>query len=115
MRNILPILEQLIDYELWRMIEKTIGISYLEVIIKYVYSTADASEIDKLRNLLIEVSPAVKENVMTIAERYIERGKLEGKLEAAERLIAVGLDRSTILKTLELSEAELNSTHLEHI
>ena len=41
---------------------------------------------------------------MTIAERYIERGKLV----AARQLIAAGVDRSFILKTLKLSEQQLD-------
>ncbi|HZW68747.1 MAG TPA: Rpn family recombination-promoting nuclease/putative transposase [Pseudogracilibacillus sp.] len=94
--------------------ESTRAIDYIRTMMRYVYSTQrnmKEADMEKVVNQLEKTYPEGSKIVMTLAERYIEKGKIEGKeeaqLEIASELLALGIPVKQIVKATGLSKAEV--------
>lgn len=91
------------------------GIEYFKTFIYYILNVRKEINLTEIYDLVKEVSVERSGEIMTIAEELLkegmekgmEKGKLEEKREITKKLIAKGLDISTIIQITELSEEEV--------
>jgi predicted transposase/invertase (TIGR01784 family) len=92
-------------------------LGYIEVILCYIMEKADSEKAEEVIEVFKEsLSEEARGKIMTIAERLIEKGKLEGihegmmkgKLEVAKNMLAMGQSIQLITRITGLSEEELN-------
>lgn len=82
--------------------EKRTKMEYLETLLRYLSATSDSG---RIRDIKIELEKSIEiggEIMPTIAEKWlqdgVEKGKLEGKLEDAEKMIKEGMDNELIAR-----------------
>ncbi len=78
----------------WKEVDRAGGHDYLEAVFTYIFAAAEISDLNKLIELIQEsLSDNSQENVMTIAQQLIERGRQEARTEVmtiAEQFVERG-------------------------
>jgi predicted transposase/invertase (TIGR01784 family) len=92
---------------LFKLSNKTKATEYLEVMLRYLVASVDSKKTGKLEK---EIGKAIKsrgEIMPTIAEKWVQEGKIEGKkeekLEIAEKMLQKGLSNADIRDITGLS------------
>ncbi|WP_061249246.1 Rpn family recombination-promoting nuclease/putative transposase [Leptospira alstonii] len=84
-------------------------VAILNKLLLYIYSVRD-SKPSALKDLLhLSNLKRYEELAMTTAEKLIQEGKIEGKIEDARKMLAKGIDLKTILEITELTEKDLRA------
>lgn len=83
-------------------------------LLKYIVSEKDSSAFEEFFQIIVEKTPQHKESTMTIAERLINKGKLEGKLAVAKNLLQHKIELEIIKKTTGLSDQDLAHLLKQH-
>ena len=88
------LLENLVDFlqiaALYFREEK--GLRFLEAVIRYLMSNVDTQATDIIKKSVEAISFEGAKTAMTIAESLVEKGKIEGKIEAAKKMKDRGLE-----------------------
>ncbi len=93
---------------MFQQLDKLGGQAYLAIVLQYILERGELSNKDAFFDIIEEnMSPEVGENTMTIAEQLriegMQKGKLDGKLEMAQSMLADGVDLVFIAKYTQLS------------
>jgi predicted transposase/invertase (TIGR01784 family) len=111
-KDFLPILKIIMND--LRSIEKQINSSYINRTLSYILEAGEMEEqcfINAVKTELLNTNCGVK--IMTIAEQLVQKGKLEGKIEAfsivATKLFKQGMDINKIATITELPIQKINS------
>lgn len=87
------------------------GIDYLETMMRYVFSTGKNLTEEDAQQVMKQIEttyPEGSEVIVTLAERYMEKGMEKGKMEVAKNLILKGLSTKDIIEVTGLEEKEIN-------
>ncbi len=121
-RDMLQVAKKLKELHLIQSVEKQLGQSYQEAVIKYIIynqQNRDAGMIDQFIQELIEILPEEREVIMTVGEaleqrgleRGLERGlkcgKREKALEIAQKMLVSGMDHANVRRFTDLSDEVL--------
>jgi len=100
-RDVLPYLQDIA--ELLRRIVQSGGRDYVSIVLQYALERGELRNKQAFFELInTQISSEVGEKIMTLAEQLIDegkhKGKLEGKLEVAERLLSEGIEIAFVAK-----------------
>lgn len=118
-RDILPYLEDIA--QLLHRIDQSGGRDYILIVLQYILERGQVADVHSFFDLINnKVSPDVKENFMTLAEKLELRGELRGEqrgmlmgeqqktLEVAQKMLSENIEYSLIAKITGLSLNEIS-------
>ncbi len=115
-RDVLPYLQDIA--ELLRRIAQSGGRDYVSIVLQYALERGELKNKQAFFELInTQISSEVGEKVMTLAEQLIDegmtKGRQEGKLEVAERLLSEGIELTFVAKMTGLPLERLKSLQEE--
>lgn len=90
--DIIPFLYQIIEeglQEIDRLGEK----GYIEIVISYIYGTADIKDYEGFKDAVLHIESIKEEEIMSLAQRMKEEGRQEGLEQGLERGLEQGLEQ----------------------
>jgi predicted transposase/invertase (TIGR01784 family) len=85
-----------------------IPVKLKESIFLKLFETAEISKLKPDEYKQYEASVNAYRDIFNIKNTYLEKGKIEGKIEVAKNLLISGVDIKIIMKSTGLSEKEIN-------
>ena len=80
--------------------------NFLNLIVVYIFEITDITE-KELADVFENISPPIKDKVMTTYERLIHKGKEAGKIEMTLALFDDGIGIAQLAKAAKISEEEV--------
>ncbi|KMQ49398.1 Transposase [Chitinispirillum alkaliphilum] len=82
--------------------DKKTKLEYFEILYRYLSTVTDAKNAEQLNQEFIESAQTGGFTMPTIAEKWYQDGKTEGKIEAAQKMIELGMSDEQIEKITAL-------------
>lgn len=85
-------------------------LTYLDILMRYIFNASrnlTENEIGQVAQQIETIDPEGSDFIMTLAERYMEKGKEKGKEEIAKKLIQKGLPTEEIMNLTEFDKKEI--------
>ncbi|EMK25335.1 Rpn family recombination-promoting nuclease/putative transposase [Leptospira kirschneri] len=87
-------------------------VALLNKLLLYIYNVRDSKPSVLKQMLHLSRLERYEELAMTTAEKLIQEGKIEGKIEDARKMFAKGIDLNTVLEITDLTEKDLRDNGL---
>lgn len=82
------------------------GVNYVAVFVLYLAATQERRVVNEFAAQVRHYAPGIGGDMLTYAEELRQEGKIEGKIETIESLLAVGADWSLITKATGITPEE---------
>ena len=115
-RNVVNIINRLIDFQLLQNTVKKLGVDYLETVLKYLLETLNRNEAVMPKQVLQKIAkalPGEKEKIMTLADQLrfegMEQGIQDGIALMAKNMLQEGIDFQKVVDITGLDEQKVKS------